>query len=292
MSGRLAEDRDCAVLALEPLTPAGERHDHVGGGPSPVCGRRLLVELALLPEVLHEPAAGRVEVEEPELSRAVVVEAVHDARRYEHERPRRHADRLELGPDPQRHPARQDEEPVDVVEVDVRLGAALPFRVPGPRDVQPVVVAEDPQLALGPVHDRLALGRREQQRLHSGGLVVVLGDQRRCDRGIERPVADRRRNVPEVLLEAAGRDESEKARGPVRRVRELVDRPGRDRRQRPGLALRSRRSRFRTPTRPRARRRRRRSRGGGGAAGRGSPAAPCSRPRRTSRPWRRSRPGS
>jgi len=44
-----------------------------------------------------------------------------------------------------------------VTEVDVRLGPALSLRMTGPGDVQPVVVAEDPQLAVRRVADRLPL---------------------------------------------------------------------------------------------------------------------------------------
>ena len=64
---------------------------------------------------------------------------------------------LELGPDAQGHLAGQHVERVDVVEMDVRLRAALAGGVPRPGRVQPLVVAEDPQLAIRRVDDRLAL---------------------------------------------------------------------------------------------------------------------------------------
>ena len=146
-----AEDRDCAVLALEALTPAGERHDHVGAGRPPSRGRRLLVELALRPEVLHEPAARRVEVEEPQLSPGPPLsKPCTTSRRHEHERPRRHG-----------RPARaraQPEAPAPPASTKKAstwwwwtCGSAprCPAGVPRPGHVQPVVVAEDAQLALG-----------------------------------------------------------------------------------------------------------------------------------------------
>ena len=68
---------------------------------------------------------------------------------------------LELRPDLQGHLAGQHEERVDVVEVDMRLGAAFAGCVAGPGHRQPVVLAEDAELASGRVGDRLtvALGR-------------------------------------------------------------------------------------------------------------------------------------
>ena len=66
-------------------------------------------------------------------------------------------DAVEFRADLQSQVAREHVERVDVVEVDVRLGAALPDRVTRPGDVQPVVVAEDAQLAVRRVADRLAL---------------------------------------------------------------------------------------------------------------------------------------
>ena len=65
--------------------------------------------------------------------------------------------RIELGAELESHVAREHVEGVDVVEVDMRLGAALPDGVARPGDVQPVVVAEDAQLAVRFVADRLAL---------------------------------------------------------------------------------------------------------------------------------------
>jgi hypothetical protein len=48
-------------------------------------------------------------------------------------------------------------EDVRVVKMDVRLGATLPDRVACPGHVQPVVLAQDAQLAIRRVSDRLAL---------------------------------------------------------------------------------------------------------------------------------------
>ena len=59
----------------------------------------------------------------------------------------RHA--VQLGPDLQGQLALEHVERVGVVEVDVRLRAALARRMTRPGDVQPVVLAEDPKLAFG-----------------------------------------------------------------------------------------------------------------------------------------------
>jgi hypothetical protein len=152
-----AEDRYRPVPALEALTSAGRCDDRVGGRPAAVRRRGVLVEGTPPAEVVGEAGARRMEVEEPQLSRPVVVEAVHDTRRHHDQRAGgcRHA--LQRRPDLQGQLAREYVERIDVTEVDVRLGPALSLRMTGPGDVQPVVVAEDPQLAVRRVADRLPL---------------------------------------------------------------------------------------------------------------------------------------
>jgi hypothetical protein len=57
-----------------------------------------------------------------------------------------------------------------VVLVDVWLGAPLTGRMACPREVEQIVVAEDPELTLGRVHDRLALtGVGSTEPAGSGG---------------------------------------------------------------------------------------------------------------------------
>ena len=156
--GSLAEDRGQAVLPLEGLAASGRNDQGVRRGPAAFCRRRVLVEVVDAPaEVVGEPAARRVVVQEANLFRAVVCEAVHDPGRHHDERAGRRRDESELGTDLEGHRAVEHVEGVDVVQVDVRLGAALPGRVARPRDVQPLVLAEDAELTGGRVGDRLAL---------------------------------------------------------------------------------------------------------------------------------------
>ena len=155
--GEVAEDRVHPVLALEALAAAGWNDQRVGGRSAAVGRRRVLVEVAAPTEVVGEATARRMEVQESQLSGTVVVEAVDDSRGHHGERAGGSSDADELGPELESHVAREHVKGVDVVEVDMRLGAALPDGVARPGDVQPVVVAEDAQLAVRFVADRLAL---------------------------------------------------------------------------------------------------------------------------------------
>ena len=97
-----------------------------------------------------------MEVQEPRLARAVVVEAVDHAGRDDHQRPGSCGQGRELGPYSENELSLENVERVAVLPVDVRLRSALPGRMARPGDGQPVVVAENPQLAVRPVGDRLA----------------------------------------------------------------------------------------------------------------------------------------
>ena len=84
----------------------------------------MLVEVGVPPaQVVAEPARRHVEVVEEPAVRRVVVEAVHDVRREDDERPRRPAERS--GAERERELSLQDEERVGVVVVDVRLRSPL-----------------------------------------------------------------------------------------------------------------------------------------------------------------------
>ena len=155
--GEVAEDRVRPILPLEALAAAGWNDQRVGGRPAAVDRRRVLVEVAAPTEVVGEPTARRMEVEKSQLSGTVVVEAVDDSRGHHDERAGRSSHANEFGPEPESHVARQHVKGVDVVEMDMRFGAALPDGMARPGDVQPVVVAENAQLAVRCVADRLAL---------------------------------------------------------------------------------------------------------------------------------------
>ena len=69
-----------------------------------------------------------MEVQKPQLAGAVVVvvvEGVHELRRHEDQRSRRHAQRLEIRADRQGQIACEHVERVDVIAMDVRIGAAF-----------------------------------------------------------------------------------------------------------------------------------------------------------------------
>ena len=155
--GEVGEDRDRPVTPLEPLAVARRRNDRVGNRPAAVRRRLVLVELAPPAEILGEARARRMEVQEPQLTGAVVVEAVDEPWRNDYERSGRNAQRLEIRADPQAQMACEHVERIEMMQVDVRLGAALPGRMSRPGDVEQVVVAEDAQLAVRRVRDRLTL---------------------------------------------------------------------------------------------------------------------------------------
>jgi hypothetical protein len=154
--GTLAEDRVQAVIPPEVLAASGLNDQGVRRRSAAVGRRRVLVEVASPAQVVGKAGPGRVEVQEAHFSGAVVGEAVHDPRRDHDERAGGRRDEGELGADLEGHRAVEHVEGVDVMEVDVRLGAALPGRMTCPRHVQPVVLAENSQLAGGRVGDRLA----------------------------------------------------------------------------------------------------------------------------------------
>ena len=162
--GQVAEDRIAEVLRWKRSPPAVDQR--IGRRTTAVVRRVLLVEVLVAPaQVLGEPAAGRVVVQEPELSRAVVVEAVHEAGRHHDEGARARGDAVELRADLEGELALEDVERIDVMEVDVRFGATLADRVTRPGDREPLVVAEDPQLPRRRVRDRLALAGPMDDRL-------------------------------------------------------------------------------------------------------------------------------
>ena len=97
-----------------------------------------------------------MEVEVPQLGVAPVPEAVHDERRHERERARRDDDRDVLDAEPHRELALEHVEAVDVVAVDVEVGAQAVRREPRPRRVDRLVVGEDLDAPLGRVADHLA----------------------------------------------------------------------------------------------------------------------------------------
>jgi len=142
---------------LEQLALARAENDRVGGRTAAVLGRILRVEVASASQVLDEPSARGVDVQEPHLAVAVVVEAVHDTRRDEHERPGRCDELLQLRAENERDLAREHVEGIGVVQVHVRLRAALSGCMPCPREIEQLVVGEDPQLALRRVADRFRL---------------------------------------------------------------------------------------------------------------------------------------
>ena len=82
---------------------------------------------------------------------------MHDTRRDEHERPGRCDELLQLRAENERDLSREHVEGIRVVQVHVRLRAALSGRVPRPREIEQLVVGEDPQLALRRVADRFRL---------------------------------------------------------------------------------------------------------------------------------------
>ena len=105
---------------------------------------------------MREPAVGGVKVQEARLTWPVVVEAVDDAGRDDDQRAGGRIQGRSLRAESNRELPLEHVERVAVLPVDVRLRAALPGRMARPGDGQPFVVAEDPQLAVRPVGDRLA----------------------------------------------------------------------------------------------------------------------------------------
>ena len=135
--------------------------------PAAVPGRGVLVvrerpAVAHGAQVVGEAPAGRVEVEVAQLRVASVPEAVDDERRHERERARRDDDRLVLDAEPHRELALEHVEAVDVVAVDVEVGAQAVRREPRPRRVDRLVVGEDLDTPLGRVADHLAAAGRDE----------------------------------------------------------------------------------------------------------------------------------
>ena len=83
-----------------------------------------------------------------------------DAGRHGHERPCRRCHPLDVGADPERQLALEDVEGIEMLAVDVRIGAALASFVACPRDVEQLVGEEDSQRALWLLDDQLTLAGR------------------------------------------------------------------------------------------------------------------------------------
>src|SRR5829696_2011138 len=139
----------CGVHALddrlaERAAPVGRRVEAIPGE----------VRIA---EELRETLGRCVEIEPGGVVRALVAKGVDDVRGREHERAGGGLHGHELRADPEQQLAREDEEGVHVLLVDVRAGALLARDVARPRERDLGEVHEDPDRALGSVGDGLAL---------------------------------------------------------------------------------------------------------------------------------------
>jgi hypothetical protein len=129
----------------------------------PVGGRVELVEptpvfsVAQRPQIVGEPTARRVEVEEAGASGPIVPERVGDVLRGGNERAGRQPDRLPLGAELEVERTLEHVEGVGMAAVDVRVWTALARLVPSLGDRDRLVTGFDPNGSLGTVGYDFAL---------------------------------------------------------------------------------------------------------------------------------------
>ena len=175
LHGRLAEkehavargarplDEDGGAADVDPLAFVQPQHRPVREPSAPVGGRVELVEptpvftVAQCPQIVGEPTARRVEVQEAGASVPIVPERVGDLRRGGDVGASRQPDRLPLGAELEVKRTLEHVEGVGVAAMDVRVGTALARLVPGLGDRDRVEARLDPNGPLGTVGDDLAL---------------------------------------------------------------------------------------------------------------------------------------
>ena len=110
-----------------------------------------------------------------------VAKAVHDQRRHQRHRPRRHHHVLAVEAEHDGQLALQDVEDVVVMAVDVQIRACTTGGEPRPRRVEGLVVAEDLHPPLRRVADDLAPAGRDDGRLAHGSSLRTGGSRHACE---------------------------------------------------------------------------------------------------------------
>ena len=155
---QIALDRDDAVLPLEPLALTGAVTIAIAAGRPPSGGGSKLSNPSRSPRRnAANPPLGEWKFRKQRGAVGLVAERVDDVLWNGRERPGGRAHLLQVWPEAEDQLPFEHEERVDVLAVDVRVGAALARLVSRPRHVEPVVRQEQPHGPLCPVGDRLAL---------------------------------------------------------------------------------------------------------------------------------------
>ena len=123
------------------------------------------------PQVVGEPLAGNVKVEEARPAGPLVAERVHDAGRRGDEGASGCAHDAPVGPELEEERALEDVQRVRVAAVDVRVGPPLAWFVARFRDRDRVEVGFDDDGALGALLEDLAATRLDENGLHVVGTL-------------------------------------------------------------------------------------------------------------------------